>query len=76
MIMGNKTMPTGTGYCSNCKIRVDISWQDHGIGAYEYWGARGIHQDIRACCSECGEELDDLDTQVIDEYDIWNDERI
>lgn len=22
------------------------SWEDHGIGSYEYWGAHGVHHDF------------------------------
>lgn len=28
------------------------SWEDCGIGAYEYWGAPGFHEDWQPCVDE------------------------
>ena len=42
------------GYCNNCKKTVWIDPVDHGIGSYEYWGAKGIQKDVRATCTVCG----------------------
>ena len=40
-------------YCTHCKRECDTITVDEGIGAYEYWGAKGV--DIRLvtysdCC--------------------------
>jgi len=42
------------GYCNDCKEEVLIAYMDHGIGPYEYWGAKGIQKDVRATCTVCG----------------------
>lgn len=43
------------------KATITFKFEDHGIGPYEYWGARGNDVDIRA-------EVDEIDiTEVVDE---------
>ena len=42
------------GYCNDCNETVEITPVDHGIGPYEYWGAKGNHKDVRATCTLCG----------------------
>lgn len=40
-------------WCKECKQECDVIDVDFGIGAYEYWGAKGVHVDIQAvsdCC--------------------------
>lgn len=43
----------GPKYCTACKQECEVEVIDEGIGAYEYWGAKGV--DIRLveqsqCC--------------------------
>jgi len=42
------------GFCNGCNETVEITLVDHGIGPYEYWGAKGNHKDVRATCTLCG----------------------
>ena len=51
----------GKGYCPECDGDVSAVAIDNGIGAYEYWGAKGVHRDIQICCGVCGEVLEDFD---------------
>jgi len=42
-----------TYYCTACKDSCVVRVEDEGIGAYEYWGAKGV--DVRlvlysSCC--------------------------
>ena len=80
--MGTQTK-VGTADCPQCEKEVDVVMIDCGIGAYEYWGAKGVDTDLRPSCSICQEELDsqdvfwdDLDDEV-DDYpeDDWREER-
>lgn len=41
--------------------RVKVKWEDHGIGAYEYWGARGYDSQMRPVCPECDETLENVE---------------
>lgn len=43
--------------CDSCGKDAVIIQRDFGIGAYEYWGSKGVHRDMRNCCSECGDEV-------------------
>jgi hypothetical protein len=43
--------------CKSCGKDAVIVQRDFGIGAYEYWGSKGVHRDMRNCCSECGDEV-------------------
>lgn len=43
--------------CTSCGKDAVIVQRDFGIGAYEYWGSKGVHRDMRDCCSECGDEV-------------------
>jgi len=39
--------------CPECGETTHIVTVDYGIGAYEYWGAAGVHhnyQNVTACC--------------------------
>jgi len=56
------------GYCRFCKRNVRIGQRDCGIGAYEYWGHRGVHHDWRDCCTECGEECSEGERLVEEEH--------
>lgn len=42
------------GICDECGEACTATLQDHGIGSYEFWGARGTHHDwqvLSPCCS-------------------------
>lgn len=41
--------------------RVKAEWEDQGIGAYEYWGAKGIDRRMVAVCPECGANLENVE---------------
>lgn len=43
--------------CESCGKDAVIVQRDFGIGRYEFWGSRGVHRDMRNCCSECGDEV-------------------
>lgn len=65
---------TPEGYCDDCALPCYGVLVDEGIGAYEFWGQRGVHHDYvyksnccnaeildqNPCCSECGKrEIED-----------------
>lgn len=40
-------------YCGDCGKECDWQTLDYGIGAYEFWGSRGVHvnmQTVSTCC--------------------------
>lgn len=40
-------------YCEACGEGVDPVVVDFGVGAYEYWGSKGVHRDLQVvspCC--------------------------
>ena len=42
-------------YCVACKQECHVIKVDFGIGAYEFWGERGVHRDVQevsSCCEE------------------------
>ena len=43
--------------CPNCG-EVEGRWQDEGIGAYEFWGAKSIDHDWQYVCPYCEEYLE------------------
>lgn len=49
----------GSGTCPACKKECRVINEDCGIGAYEYWGARGVHHDWRQFSDCCGEDMGD-----------------
>lgn len=53
-------------YCPSCKMEVVPVKIDFGIGAYEYWGSREIHRDVRVVCPECETETV-LDREPVEE---------
>jgi hypothetical protein len=53
------------GYCVACQCWTDAKRVDFGIGAYEYWGCKGVHHDWQEVCPECEGEL--LDEEPISE---------
>lgn len=39
--------------CEDCGQPAEEITVDFGVGAYEYWGYRGVHRDVQrvsACC--------------------------
>ena len=49
------------GWCENCNDTVSGKPVDFGIGAYEYWGYRGVNKQIVIVCDECEEPLEDYE---------------
>ena len=51
------------GFCSDCKQECTGVPRDFGIGAYEFWGDKGVHKDVHIvspCCeSEVVETIDE-----------------
>lgn len=41
------------GYCEGCGKWVVAKVFDFGIGAYEFWGARGVHKQEQWACPHC-----------------------
>ena len=63
-----------TGTCSECKQSANFGLEDFGIGAYEYWGARGTHHDyqwVSECC--CASPKGEVDTPEYDGPDRTGD---
>lgn len=72
--MSRKPSSVTEGRCPQCDKVVTGEWEDCGIGAYEYWGAHGVHHDWHCFCPECGEELEDTETYDIEpDYDPTDD---
>ena len=63
-----KNHEPGSGYCPVCGQQCAVLIEDNGIGAYEYWGAKGTHHDYQAVSACCGEVIDDYEEQE-SEYD-------
>lgn len=61
----------GRAYCPECQEEVDVELIDNGIGAYEYWGFRGIDTRKEPCCSQCGDYLEDFQEEDA-EADYWD----
>lgn len=49
--------PAPSGYCAECGDHVQGVAVDMGIGAYEYWGARGVDTDIQFLSPCCEAEI-------------------
>ena len=62
------------GWCENCNDMVTGKQIDVGIGAYEYWGCKGVDKQIVVVCDECDGELEDVEEITI-EYRSRNHER-
>ncbi len=45
--------------CASCLMPADATTVDFGIGAYEYWGCKGVHRDIRTVSACCEDDLID-----------------
>lgn len=57
----HKENETGDAYCPNCDKRVSAHLEDLGIGAYEFWGYRGVDIRLAPVCDECGCDVDDYE---------------
>jgi len=66
-----KPRGTGRAYCGVCSKEVDFHIEDWGIGAYEFWGAKGTHHDYIAVCDECGEQILDKELEFDDREPEW-----
>lgn len=53
------TQDTDRYICSGCEEPCLIKMQDEGIGAYEYWGIRGVHHDYVPVSECCGDDIID-----------------
>lgn len=45
--------------CAACRLPCQPITADFGIGAYEYWGCRGVHRDVRTVSDCCDDGLID-----------------
>jgi len=54
------------GYCPKCQETVTGNPVDYGIGAYEYWGCKGVQTDIHIECPDCDSELEDVEEVYYD----------
>jgi hypothetical protein len=52
-----RPVPTGPFTCRACGEECSVSWQDTGIGAYEYWGAKGVDVRMELLSECCGSEV-------------------
>ena len=54
------------GFCGDCGMPTDGKWEDHGIGPYEYFGARGTQVKWQ-WGSECCEALvyEDIELTIV-----------
>lgn len=58
-------------YCGECRKECDFVGKDFGIGAYEFWGARGVDtniQTVSVCCE--GEIYADPECEELVEFSI------
>lgn len=53
--------------CSDCGMSCEVVAVDNGIGAYEFWGDRGIHHEWVDGSSCCGEAVEAGDSRKIRE---------
>lgn len=47
--------------CSECGQPAEAETVDFGIGAYEFWGMRGVHRDVQTVSVCCGAGFMDND---------------
>ncbi|MFA5036970.1 MAG: hypothetical protein WC479_07325 [Candidatus Izemoplasmatales bacterium] len=71
-----------TAFCPHCDEVVEVTFEDVGIGSYEFWGAKGTDVRWVPICSKCQEELDvDITPEQAREYpdyfpeDDWRENR-
>ncbi len=47
-------------YCTACDQECRAEEVDLGVGAYEYWGATGVHRDIHVLSDCCEADLSEV----------------
>ena len=52
------TPPSISTFCKSCNKEVSAHQEDWGIGAYEFWGAKGTQHIYVWVCDECEEEVE------------------
>jgi hypothetical protein len=67
--MGRKRAFVYHGNCPACGKKCEGHKEDFGIGAYEYWGARGTHHDYRIVSDCCEEEMTDVSSDELEPDD-------
>jgi hypothetical protein len=55
-------------YCGFCHNPCEISWEDVGIGPYEFWGAPGCDVQWEPCSHCCSDTLY-IDADLKTEWD-------
>lgn len=76
--MTNRKTGMYRGKCPACGKQTQAHVEDQGIGAYEFWGARGIHHDyviVSNCCEEVMPDVDFEDVDIDPEPDVFERER-
>ena len=60
------------GFCGECGEECNAIIGDFGIGAYEYWGCRGVDIRLAAVSNCCEADVfeDEAKTRMIDICDI------
>lgn len=43
--------------CTRCGMAANEVTRDFGIGAYEFWGSREVHRDVRTVSECCEDDL-------------------
>lgn len=49
-------------HCLECQQEFDeetVGYRDDGIGAYEYWGMKGVDKHLVEVCPCCGEYVEE-----------------
>ena len=59
--------PQRYGYCPCCERNVETKKMDFGIGAYEYWGSKEVHSDVREVCAKCEEDVEEVRSEDEDD---------
>ena len=54
-----------SGICDACGESCTATMIDFGIGAYEFWGARGVHHDYSPVSPCCEAEVVEGDAKII-----------
>lgn len=56
--------------CGHCGEPCGVQLVDEGYGAYEYWGARGVHTDVVAYSDCCQADVMDSDGEEVSQRDL------
>ncbi len=60
---------SGPFFCCNCKQECDLKVTDEGIGAYEYWGAKGTDVQLVLSSDCCDDDYTEEDPNELEEED-------